>query len=130
MTELPQPEVNLPHGYQVGSIVATPIPDERTFPLRLDQFQILCSGMNSEFRSGMYFFVGVLVSSLAGLFSLFQNADWPTFWSHQRVMLLYNFAFLACDRGWVNSWFFYLLVPTEKEKYSLLDAGSENSDPL
>jgi hypothetical protein len=92
MTQLPQVDLKLPAGFQVSSIIATPIPDEKTFPLRLDQFQILTSDMNSDAKSSMYFCLGLFVSSLLGLFGLFENADWPGFWAHQRGLLLACFA--------------------------------------
>jgi len=122
MSEPNQSEVKLPEGFQVGSILATPIPDEKTFPLRMDQFQILCLGMNSDAKSGIYFCVGLFVSALVGLFSLFENADWASFWAHQRGMLLVYFAvLLVIAAGSVAGFFICLyLVRRKNTPYSSL----------
>src|SRR5438552_2863958 len=122
MSEPLQSEVKLPDGFQVGSILATPIPDERTFPLRLDQFQILCLGMNSDVKSGIYFCIGLFVSALVGLFSLFENADWASFWAHQRGMLLIYFAVLLVIAAGSAAGFFICLYLLKRKNtpYSTL----------
>jgi hypothetical protein len=122
MPDAPEPEVKLPEGFQVGSILATPIPDEMTFPLRSDQFQILCSGDTSEAKSGMYFCIGLFVSALLGLFSLFQNTDWPGFWAAKRGMLLVYFGCgLAIAAGSTAGFFICLfLLKRKNSPYSML----------
>jgi hypothetical protein len=80
--------------YQVRSMVACELPAERTYPLSSDEFQTFCDGENSNARSGMYLCIGLFVSAVVGLFSLFENADWASFWAHQRGMLLVYFAVL------------------------------------
>jgi hypothetical protein len=80
--------------YQVRSMVASPLPPEETYSLSSDEFQTLCDGENSNAKSGMYFCIGLLVSSVVGVFSLFENADWASFWARQRGMLLIYFAVL------------------------------------
>jgi hypothetical protein len=74
-------------------MVASPLPPERTYSLSSDEFQTFCDGESSGARSGLYFCLGLVISSVVGLFGLFENADWTSFWAHQRGMLLVHFAF-------------------------------------
>jgi hypothetical protein len=94
MSDPNQPEPTEPANYQVRSMVASPLPPERTYSLSSDEFQTLCDGENSNAKSGIYFCLGLLISAVIGLFSLFENADWVSFWVHQRQLLLFYFAVL------------------------------------
>ncbi len=94
MSEPVQTEIKPAATYQVRSMVASELPAERTYPLSSDEFQTFCDGENSNAKSGMYFCIGLFVSAVVGLFSLFENADWASFWARQRGMLLVYFAAL------------------------------------
>jgi hypothetical protein len=79
-------------GYHASSLVVAPRPDEMGFPLREDEFRTLCDGSSSDAKSGMYFCIGLLTSAVVGVISLFENADWASFWANKRGMLLTYFA--------------------------------------
>jgi hypothetical protein len=81
-------------GYHASSLVVAPLPDEMGFPLREDQFQTLCDGSSSDAKSGIYLCIGLFASAVVGVFSLFENADWASFWANKRGMLLIYFAVL------------------------------------
>ena len=94
MTQPAQPAENPKGNFQVRSMVATELPAETTYPLGEDEYKTLRDGVSSDAKSGLYFCIGLFVSALVGLFSLYQNADWPTFWAHQRGTLLVLFGIL------------------------------------
>jgi hypothetical protein len=87
----PVTETPATQGYQASSLVVAPRPDEMGFPLREDEFQTLCDGSSSDAKSGMYLCIGLFVSAVVGVISLFENADWASFWASKRGMLLAYF---------------------------------------
>ncbi len=80
--------------YRLRSMVGTELPAEPTYPLIEDEFLNLCEGSTSDAKSGMYFCIGLFVSSVVGFFSLFENTDWKRFWAQQERMPLVYFAVL------------------------------------
>ena len=96
-------------------MVASLLPPERTYSLSSDEFQTFCDGESSNARSGIYFCIGLFIGAVVGLFSLFENADWTSFWAHQRGMLLVHFAIqLVIAAGSVTG-FFICLYRLSKE---------------
>jgi hypothetical protein len=107
MSEQTQPEMS-PH-YQLRSMVGSELPPETTYPLSSDEFQTFCDGENSNARSGLFFCIGLFVSAVVGIFSLFENADWLSFWTHQRGILLVYFAvLLGIAAGSLTGFLIYL----------------------
>jgi hypothetical protein len=51
-------------------------PDETTFPLRSDEFYILCDGPSGDERAGRDLYIGIFFGSIAGLAGLVATADW------------------------------------------------------
>jgi len=94
MTQPAQPAENPKGNFQVRSMVAKELPAETTYPLGEDEYKTLRDGVSSDAKSGLYFCLGLFFSALVGLFSLYENADWPTFWAHQRGILLVLFGIL------------------------------------
>lgn len=86
-----QAEVNAESHFEIASVVAARLPDEITYGLREDEFRILCDGEMSQARGGRDFCIGVGVTALLGLVSIFATLDWKTVWNEKRVL-----PFIAC----------------------------------
>lgn len=104
--------------YQVRSMVATELPAERTYPLSSDEFQTLCDGESSRANSGMWGCIGLLAGGLIGMFSLFENADWSSFWTQRRGMLLVYFGVLLAMSAGALVGFVVCLFKMRKEDTS------------
>jgi hypothetical protein len=111
--------------FHVSSIVVNPRPDEVGFPLREDEFQILCDGNISEARANRDLCIGAFVGAVLGLAGLFASTDWGTIWQQQHTRwFLVSFIFLllivgGCGAGW---WIFQraLTRTTSDSPYSRL----------
>jgi hypothetical protein len=118
MHQVKSPDEKSAAGYQVRSMVATELPAERTYSLSSDEFQTMCDGENSKAKSGMWGCTGLLVSGVIGMFSLFENADWPNFWTKQRGTLLVYFGVLLLISGGALVGFLICLYKLVKEDTS------------
>lgn len=109
-------------------MVATELPAERTYPLSSDEFQTLCDGENSKANSGMWGCIGLLAGGLIGMFSLFENADWSSFWAQRRGMLLVHFGVLLAISAGALVGFVICLFKMRKEdtSYSRLKKRIDN----
>jgi len=97
MSQLNQPPNE--EGYQLRSMVAKPLPAEVIYPLSEDEFETLRDGATSDAKSGLCLFIGLFVSGLIGIFSLYENLDWNHFWASQRMMPLLYFGVLVLVAG-------------------------------
>ena len=61
-----------------GTMVIPSQPDEPVFPLRREQFDLLCEGEVSEQRTVRDICVAVLASSVVGLVGLLATIDWSS----------------------------------------------------
>jgi hypothetical protein len=61
-----------------GTIIIPPQPNEPAFPLRREQFDLLCEGEVSEQRTVRDICVAVLASSAVGLVGLLATIDWDS----------------------------------------------------
>lgn len=87
-------------GYNAGSLVVTARPNEIGFALREDEFHTLCDGSSNDAKSGMYLCIGLFVSAVVGVFGLLENADWASFWTNKRgILLLYPAVLLVIAGG-------------------------------
>ncbi len=79
-----QPANPLPQPYQVGSVVTNPRPNDFGFPMRKDEFEILCEGEISEARAGRDLYIGSCVGGVVGLVGVLATTDWATIWQPER----------------------------------------------
>jgi hypothetical protein len=123
----PVPQTPTPtEGYHTGSVIVNPLPDEVAFPLREDQFQTLCDGSSSDAKSGMYLYIGLFVSAVVGVFSLFENADWASFLGEQ-TRNAHDLLWCGVGhRGWVICWFGHLLLSVAEGKHSVFKAQEQD----
>jgi hypothetical protein len=61
-----------------GTMVIPPQPDEAAYPLRREQFDLLCEGEISEERTVRDICIAVFVSAFVGLIGLLATVDWNT----------------------------------------------------
>jgi len=79
-----QPTNPAPGPYQVGSVVTNPRPNDFGFPIRKDEFEILCEGEVSEARAGRDLYIGSCVGGVVGLVGVLATTDWTTIWQPER----------------------------------------------
>jgi hypothetical protein len=79
-----QPPHPSPQPYQVGSVVTNPRPSDFGFPIRKDEFEILCEGEISEARAGRDLYIGSCVGGVVGLLGVLATTDWTTIWQPER----------------------------------------------
>jgi hypothetical protein len=100
MSQPIQSEMNLPKGFQVGSVIAPEIPPETTFALRQEQFNILCDGSSGEDRAGRSFYLGMLISAAIGVLGLLGCVDSATFSASKNWLLVLSFIVLVGLLAW------------------------------
>jgi hypothetical protein len=71
-------------GYEAGSLIVQPRPNEFPFPMRESEFQILCEGEISEARAARDLYIGICIGAVVGLVSVFATTDWSTIWQPER----------------------------------------------
>lgn len=84
MAEPNEPEAVLPQGYQVGTIVVSPLPAKRAYPLGNDDFLTLCDGTSGDERAGRDLYMGLFVSAIVGIAGVITSVDWTTVFSKPR----------------------------------------------
>lgn len=72
--------------YKASTLVVSPRPDELGFPLREDEFQILCEGEVSDARAGRDLCFGAFLGAAVGLAGVLASVDWGTIWGPDRRM--------------------------------------------
>lgn len=84
-------------GYQASSLLVGSRPNEMGFPLREEEFHVLCEGEVSTARSSRDVCIGVCATALAGLIGVLSTVDWETAWKPEH-------------RSWFLFWLATLLV--------------------
>lgn len=141
MSEAPE-QVKLPEGFQAGSTIVIPRADERAFPLRQSEFKILCDEASSSDRAGRDTCVGIFLSTLASIASMYLAIDWTNFWLQRRWGVLVCFAvptFIAA--GSLAGSIFYLARMSREETpcsrlqdeikafFSVLETSTVSAEP-
>jgi len=98
-TPPPVAETPATHGYNASSLVVSPRPDEVGFPLREDEFQILCEGEVTHARASRDLYIGACIGALVGLVSVLATTDWTTIWQPQRRVRFLVFLLILCSIG-------------------------------
>lgn len=95
---LPAPPVA---GYEAGSLIVQPRPNEFPFPMRESEFQILCDGETSDARAARERYIGAGVSSFIGLIGVFATTDWGTVWQPNRrwQFVISSMVLFGCAMG-------------------------------
>lgn len=109
MTQSDQRETKLPENYQAGAIIGRRRPDEVAFPLRQDEFLILCDGASGKDRAARDLYLGFFVGALIGLVGLAANIDWPTLFAQRKWFVFSCFLVLvviavASITGCISHW--------------------------
>jgi len=72
--------------YQAAALVVPPRPNEFGFPLREDEFHILCEGEVSDARAGRDLCAGFFVGAVIGFVGVLATTDWGNVWQPERRM--------------------------------------------
>lgn len=76
--------------FTVGSTVVQPSSAEIAFPLREEQFLMLCEGESSTDRSGRDLSIGLFCGALVGIAGVLAAVDWNFVWKpeHRTLFIL------------------------------------------
>ena len=118
----------LPEGFQAGSIIAVPRPDERAFPLRLSEFKILCEGASGSDRAGRDTCIGIFLSMVPTTIGMYLAIDWANFWMQRKwgVLVCLAVPILIAVGSLAGSVFYLARMKTEDTPCSRLQDEIEH----